>query len=242
MPRTPRKLQQTPSACYHIMNRGHNREAVFADAEDSRYFLYLLDRYRSRFPLQLYHYCLMRNHFHLLVRMESAKELSALMAGLLRAYVHYFNRRYGFVGHLWQGRFKSPAVDVEPYFLSCARYIERNPLRAGVVAAPWQYEWSSCRAYALGVADPLLAYNVWYRALASDAQGREQRWREFLLEDDAKEEIVRRGDWILGEETYRRQMQQPKARATRRVRGRPLKPPPGAEGFFPQFYDASDNA
>ena len=108
--------------------------------------------------------------------MKSAKDLSACMAGVLRAYVHHFNRRYGFVGHLWQGRFKSPAVDVEPYFLSCARYIERNPVAAGLVAAPWDYAWSSSPAYALGKADPLLAYNVWYRELGKDASNRQRRW------------------------------------------------------------------
>jgi putative transposase len=108
------------------MNRGHNREAVFADADDCRYFLDLLERYKKRFPLRIFHYCLLTNHFHLLVQMPTAQALSACLAGLLRSYVHYFNRRHGFVGHLWQGRFKSPAVEVEAYFLSCARYIERN--------------------------------------------------------------------------------------------------------------------
>ena len=213
MPRTPRKFQEAPSACYHLMNRGHNREAVLADSEDRQYFLNLVGRYQKRFPaLQLFHYCLMSNHFHLLVRMDSPRALSALMAGLLRAYVHYFNRRHGFVGHLWQGRFRSPAVDVEAYFLSCARYIERNPVRAGLITVPREYEWSSCRAYALGAPDPLLSYNVWYRELAQNEQGRQQRWREFLLGDDPKEELVRRGDWIVGEDSYRRRMELPQAR------------------------------
>jgi putative transposase len=241
MARTPRKFQEGPSACYHVMNRGHNREAVFGDADDSRYFFGLLARYQKRFPLRLFHYCLMSNHFHLLVQMPSARALSACMAGLLRAYVHYFNRRHGFVGHLWQGRFKSPAVDVEPYFLSCARYIERNPVTAGVTATPWGYEWSSCRAYALGVADGLLDYNVWYQELAGEPARRQQRWREFLLGDDPKEEMVRRHDWIVGEESYRRRMQVPQARAVRRWRGRPRKPPVGAEGFFPQFYESMED-
>src|SRR5262249_13872805 len=106
MPRTSRKQQWTEAACYHVINRGHNRESVFADDEDRRYFLGLLARYRQRMPLRIYHYCLMSNHFHLLMQLKNARQLSALMAGLLRAYVHYFNRRYGFVGHLWQGRFK----------------------------------------------------------------------------------------------------------------------------------------
>ena len=243
MARTPRKFQQAPSACYHLMNRGHNREAVFADAEDRRYFLDLIVRYQKRFPaLRLFHYCLMSNHFHLLVQMDSARALSALMAGLLRAYVHYFNRRHGFVGYLWQGRFKSPAVEVEDYFLSCARYIERNPVVAGLVSLPWEYDCCSSRAYALGVPDPLLSYNVWYRELAADDEGRQRRWREFLLGDDPKEELVRQGDWLIGEDNYRRRMQMPEARPTPRWRGRPRKPPAGAEGFFPQFYESVEDA
>lgn len=100
MPRAPRRQQWTDAACYHVLNRGHNRETVFGDDDDRRYFLGLLARYRDRFALRLYHYCLMSNHFHLLVQLPEPKRLSAMAAGLLRAYVHYYNRRYGFVGHL----------------------------------------------------------------------------------------------------------------------------------------------
>jgi putative transposase len=123
--------------------------------------------------MRLLGYGLVGNHFHLLVRCARPKDLSACMAGLLRSYVHYYHRRYGFVGHLWQGRFKSPAVAVEEYFLSCARYIERNPLGAGLVTEAWEYRWSSCRAYALGEPDPLLSYNVWYQTLGADAGQRQ---------------------------------------------------------------------
>lgn len=132
------------------MNRGYNREVVFAGDEDHRYFLELLDRYRQRFAVKLHHYCLMSNHFHLLVQCAEPRELSAWMAGLLRAYVYYSHRRTGFVVYLWQGRFKSPAVAIEEYFLSCARYIERNPVAAGIAAEPWSYPWSSAAAYAVG--------------------------------------------------------------------------------------------
>ena len=108
MPRKPRWLQLADQAAYHVMSRGHNRETLFADAEDSRYFLGLLDRYRQRFGFRLYHYCLMTNHLHFLVQLDEPRRLSSLMAGLLLAYVRYYNRRHGFVGHLVQGRFKSP--------------------------------------------------------------------------------------------------------------------------------------
>jgi putative transposase len=214
------------------------REVVFRAEEDYAYFLHLLERYRARFALRLYHYCLMSNHFHLLVDCANPSDLSAWMAGLLRSYVHYFNRRYAFVGHLWQGRFKSPTVEVESYFLSCARYIERNPLTAGLVTEPWAYRWSSCSAYALGVEQALLSYNVWYQDLAPDATRRQQRWREFLLGDDPQEDAIRRVDWVEGSEAYRRRMQRAEARPARR-RGRPRKPPPGQEGYFPEFYEAT---
>jgi putative transposase len=100
MSRVARQQQCAASAYYHVMNRGHNREVVFASDEDRAYFLQLLDRYCQRSPVWLYHYCLMSNHFHLLVHSESAEDLSSWMAGLLRAYVHNFHRCNGFVGHL----------------------------------------------------------------------------------------------------------------------------------------------
>ena len=193
MPRTPRKQQWTEEACYHVMNRGHNRERIFGDDDDRRHFLGLLARYRERFGLRLYHYCLMTNHFHVLVQLERPADLSRWLSGMLRAYVHYFNRRYRFVGHLWQGRFKSPAIQCEGYLLSCGRYIERNPLEAGLVTEPWQYAWSSCRAYASGAADPLLAENSYYLEWGVDDGSRQRRWREFLIQEDPKEQPIRRG-------------------------------------------------
>ena len=108
----------------------------------------------------------MSNHFHLVVQLPNPRQLSRLMAGLAVAYVHHYHRRYGFVGHLFQGRFKSPAVDRDGYLLSCGRYIERNPLVAGLVQRPWDYPWSSCRAYAVGEGNALLAANPCYTELA----------------------------------------------------------------------------
>jgi len=84
------------------------------------------------------------------------------LAGILRAYVHDLNRRYGYMEHLWQGRFKSLAIQCEGYLLSCGRFFERNPLEAGLVTEPWPYAWSSCRAYASGAADPLLTENSYH--------------------------------------------------------------------------------
>jgi putative transposase len=205
------------------MDRGHNRERIFADDADRQAFLDLVARYRQRFGFRLYHYCLMSNHFHLLVQLTDARHLSPLMAGLLRAYVHHCHRRHGFVGHRWQGRFRSPAVQCRTYLLSCGRYIERNPVEAGLVTHAWEYPWSSAAASALGRADPLRAEHAEYRALADTPQRRQQRWREFLEAADPHEETVRRADWVLGDEEFRRQVLQAHGRPGPRRRGRPPK-------------------
>jgi putative transposase len=203
------------------MNRGHNRETVFADDQDRVYFLKLLARYRDRYAARLYHYCLMSNHFHLLLRFNEPRPLSVFGAGLLRAYVHYFHRRHRFVGHLWQGRFKSPAVEADEYLLSCGRYIERNPVEAGLVVLPWEYRWSSARAYALGQCDALLAPNPWYEGLSPEPARRQALWREFLLGDDPKEAEVRREEGVIGGEEFRRRTRRVQSRPMPRVQGRP---------------------
>ena len=105
----------------------------------------MLARYRQRYAVRLYHYCLMDNHFHLLLQLAQPRQLSRMAASLLVAYVRYVQGRYGWVGHVFQGRFKSPAIEGEPYLLSCGRYIERNPLVANLVAQAWEYPWSSCQ-------------------------------------------------------------------------------------------------
>jgi putative transposase len=222
MPRLPRRWQWTEAACYHIINRGHNRDTIFADDEDHAHFLGLLADYRQRFAFRLYHYCLMTNHFHLLLQLPDPRQLSTLMAGLLRSYVHHVHRRHGFVGHLFQGRFKSPAIEAETYLLSCGRYIERNPVEAGLVALPWEHRWSSAAAYALGQEDTLLSESPWYEGLAASASRCQELWRSFLLGEDAKEEAIRRGDWVLGSEAFCQQMGEQRGRPARR-RGRPRK-------------------
>jgi putative transposase len=224
MARLPRSVLWTNAACYHVLNRGHARETPFHDDADRLYFLQLLGRYRDRSHLLLYHYCLMDNHFHLVLQLADARRLSRVVAGLLVAYWHHYRRRHGLIGHLVQGRFKSPAIEADSYLLSCGRYVERNPLEAKLVTEPWSYRWSSCRAYALGEADGLLAPNPWYQELASAAERRQALWREFLLGEDAKEEVVRRGDWVVGSEAFRVRQRQQAGRPVPRMSGRPRRP------------------
>jgi putative transposase len=132
------------------------------------------------------------------------------------------------VGHRWQGRFKSPAVQCRDYLLSCARYIERNPFEAGLVSQPWDYPWSSARVYALGEENPLLSESAEYRKLAAEASVRTEQWRTFLLREDPLEKAVRRGDWAFGDDEFRLGVAQAQGRPIPRGRGRPRKSQDGA--------------
>jgi putative transposase len=223
MPRTPRWLQLADNAAYHVLSRGHNRGRIFADLADRRYFLTLLQRYRQRFDVSIHHYCLMDNHFHLLLRLRDPRRLSALMAGLLVAYVRYYTRRHNFVGHVFQGRFKSPLVQRTGYWLSCGRYIERNPVEAGRCTQAWDYPWSSAAAYAQGQPDSLLTEDPEYTALGPSAVRRQRVWRRFLHSDDPREAAIRQGDWAVGDEGFKEQMAQVLGRPRPRPRGRPPK-------------------
>jgi putative transposase len=115
---------------------------------------------------------------------------------------------------------------METYLLSCGRYIERNRVEAGMVAVPWEYRWSSCRAYALGEVDPLLSDNPHYRECSSEPGRRQARWRQFLTEADPNEAQVRDATWVLGEEAFRRRVAM--------QAGRPVPRPPATpdRGFF----------
>ena len=128
-----------------------------------------------------------------------------------------------FVGHLFQGRFNSPAIEAEIYLLSCGRYIERNPLEAGLVAEPWTYRWSSCRVDALGEPDPLLTANPWYEELAATGERRQELWRELLLGEDAQEEAVGRAEGVLGSDAFRSDCRRARSRVVPEGRGRRRK-------------------
>jgi putative transposase len=141
----------------------------------------------------------------------------------LLAYVRYFNRRHGFVGHLGQGRFKSPVVQQDTYRLSWGRYLERNPLEAKMVTEPWAYPWSSCRFYALGASDPLVTEDRCYTELSPDLQRRRALWQDFLMGEDVRAEVSRRGDWAVGAEDFRKRLAAVLGRPAPRRRGRPRK-------------------
>ena len=181
MPRSPRQL--IDGGCYHLIARGNNRQFIFTRPEAFEHFLSLLLRAKHRYPSRLYHYCLMSNHLHLLLQIEQAPHLPKFMQGLLQGYGRWYKGQAPFVGHLWQGRYKSPRVHQESYFLEAGRYIERNPLRANLVADLKDYRWSSYRVYALGAQDPLVDEDPYYAQLGTTPPARQRAYREFVRLD-----------------------------------------------------------
>ncbi len=178
MPRKPRQLLD--EGYYHLIARGNNRLFLFAVADGFQVFRQLLAASKQKYPWRLAHYCLMSNHLHLLGQVPQGGLLPKLMQFLLFEYSRWYRRQTGYVGHLWQGRYKSPLVAGDSYFLECGRYIEWNPVRAGLVKRPEDHPWSSYRYYALGHADPLIDEDPFYASLGVDAATRQQRYQEFV--------------------------------------------------------------
>ena len=147
MARKPRI--EYPGAFYHVITRGNRKAAIFKDDKDRLKFLQKLTEYKKRYNFILYAYSLMDNHIHLLLETGDVS-LSKIMQGLLQSYTQWYNGKYGVVGHLFQGRFKSILCDKREYLLNLIRYIHLNSVRAGLVRDPLEYMWSSHRIY-LGI-------------------------------------------------------------------------------------------
>ena len=128
---------------HHIIQRGNNRQVIFMDATDRQLFLRLLEEHSRQFGVAIHSYVLMDNHIHVLATPSTAEALPGMMQAVGRRYVRYFNDRYHRTGTLWDGRYKSTLVQSESYLLTCMAYLDLNPVRAGIVAQPADYAWSS---------------------------------------------------------------------------------------------------
>ena len=136
-----------PGAIYHVTSRGDRRESIFETAQDERLLLYVLENALTRFSAHALAWCFMRNHYHLVLQTHAAN-LSRLMRHLNGVYTQRFNHRHGKVGHVFQGRFHAVLIDREAYLLEACRYVDLNPVRAGLVDDPAEWHASSYRAHA----------------------------------------------------------------------------------------------
>ena len=168
MARLPRII--VPGLPLHIIQRGNNKQATFFSAEDYHKYLEALKEASEKYECLVHAYVLMTNHIHLLVTPMTKSSVSLMMQAIGRKYVRYVNGTYQRSGTLWEGRYRSALVESEQYLLTCSRYIELNPVRAGMVKAPGQYKWSSYASNALGLNNSnLTQHEVYTRLGVSDA-------------------------------------------------------------------------
>jgi putative transposase len=175
MPRKPRF--HVAGIPVHVVQRGNNRQAVFHDEQDYRAYLGWLKEGAQRYGCAIHAYVLMTNHVHLLLTPGKQDAIGRLLQYLGRHYVLYINHRYDRSGTLWEGRYKASLAQEEDYLLACYRYIELNPVRAGMVEGPGGYRWSSYHRNALGGADPIVVSHERYRALGGSEAERQQAYR-----------------------------------------------------------------
>ncbi len=228
MPRVGRVV--LPDYPHHIVQRGHNRQVVFAQEYDFLNYLENLQDLKVQYGIQLFAYCLMTNHVHLLLQPgEAIADLGKFMKALAARTTRYFNRLERRSGTLWESRYKSSPVQTEQYLLACCRYIELNPVRARMVDHPGEYRWSSYMARMGDAGSDWLDIDPVYLALADEDESRRHKYQTFL------EEAIPSGEWELIREAVKRNQltgntrfadeveQIVGRRVERRGPGRPLK-------------------
>jgi putative transposase len=217
-----------PGSAQHVIQRGNNRSACFFTDADYRVYLESLREARETCDCDIHAYVLMTNHVHLLVTPRGDHGVSRMMQSLGRRYVRYFNKRHCRTGTLWEGRYRSSLVDTGSYVLACYRYIEFNPVRAGLVGSPGDYRWSSHRAVAFGQPDGLVTLHDALLNLGSDDTSRRKAYRGLFEApmtgtelDEIRLAVNREG--VLGSEVFKRRLEQ---KSGRRIGpGKPGRPP-----------------
>lgn len=217
MARLPRLT--LPGYPHHIIQRGNNRQAIFAAPADYETLLGMIDEFARKFGVAIHAYVLMSNHFHLLGTPQDEEGVPHLMQSLGRSYVRYFNAAQGRTGTLWEGRYKSTLIQAERHLLACMAYIDLNPVRAGIAADPAEYPWSSHRHYLGSRADKLVTPHPLHWELGNTPFARELAYAELVRagirpeQQRALTEATFRG-WALGTPDYVADLQR---RTQRRV-------------------------
>lgn len=207
---------------HHITQRGNNRAIVFFDDEDRLTYLKLLAVYAEKHHFQIWAYCLMDNHIHLLAVPETETSLARGIGLTNQVYTQYLNRKLNQSGRIWQNRFFSCVVENDQYLWAVARYIERNPVKVGLVEKAEAYRWSSAKAHITGANDNLLGTTLWFSPQEQSA------YAEFVVtEDEETDNAIRKATRTgrpFGSESFvdllEFQLQQP---LKAKKRGRPYK-------------------
>ncbi len=229
MARLPRLT--APGLPHHLIQRGNNRQSIFVDESDCASYLRELAELADGHGLAIHAYVLMPNHVHLLATPGQSETLPRVMQALGRRYVRRFNDRHGRTGTLWEGRYRSTLIETDRYLLACMRYIEMNPVRAGLVHEPGHYRWSS-HAHHIGLrVDKVITEHAVYWALGNTPFERQVAYRRLFegSQEAGEVEAIRyathRG-WALGQQAFVESVSQSVGRrAAPRLSGRPRKAP-----------------
>mgnify|MGYP002142458603 FL=1 len=214
---------------HHVIQRGNDRQSIVRDDRDRQRLLDLWAEHARTFKVAIHAWVIMDNHFHLLVTPETQEGLPQMMQAVGRAYVRYFNLRHQRSGTLWEGRYRSNLIESERYLLACMVYIDLNPMRAGMVAQPEDFRWSSHRHCIGQASDKLVTPHALFWALGNTPFAREAAYAELVgqgLAQRDKDDLTRTAlsGWALGSEGFVASLQEG---TTRRLSpgkaGRPFK-------------------
>lgn len=217
-----------PGYPLHVMQRGNNRGPSFMSDSDRNLYLALLEELSAPEACEIHAYVLMTNHVHILMTPLERDSASELMRRLGQRYAQHFNRVHKRTGALWEGRFKSCLVDSETYLLRCHRYVELNPVRAGMVRRPGEYAWSSYRANAEGESSSLIKPHCAVLALGRDAASRRAAYRALFKVGPSEEELEQirsacKSGFALGSKRFIEEVQRACGRRASRSRSKQSK-------------------
>ena len=188
MPRKTR--QESPTGIYHWISRGYLKRDIFRSKADFDKFLDLVREHKSQYHIAVYHYCLMNNHVHFLIRAPSTDLLSVFSHFIKRRYAYYFSKTYDHAGPTFEKRFNAILIDDERHLLECGRYIERNPVRAGMVKHPVDYAYSSCKFYLQSAINDILTPSPAFVALSEDEDAKRRLYEEYITAVRPQEEFA----------------------------------------------------
>ena len=175
-----------PGALYHVTSRGNDKKDIFRSIKDREKFLSYLSSASERHGAIFHAYCLMSNHFHLMIETPEGN-LSRIMKHINGSYTTYFNVKHKRAGHLLQGRYKAVLVQADTYAAELSRYIHLNPVRVKMVPSPEEYQWSSCRRYLEGTEPSWLSTSLVLEYFGTEVENRRRNYRDYLYEAIGKE-------------------------------------------------------
>ncbi len=205
MPRARRLLKT--GYLHHVISRGNNKQPLFKSEADFTKYLFFFEQARKKHPVKVYNFCLMDNHVHFLMEPQRDDSIPKLIQQVARNYAWYYNSKHKQVGHIFQGRYKSFLVQKELYFFTCSRYIDLNPVQAGIVDHPAQYQWSGYSTLALGNNGLMhLDMHELYNELGASSQERQAGYRALIFNHNGGNlNLVNRRSVVLGNREFRKQ-------------------------------------